>query len=72
MQVVDMFHTFSSEAVLFPNGSAVVMPTAQQAVALEGFTFCCSPCALASCCFTEQFFQVFCSASGTQVCLVEL
>lgn len=33
--MVDMFYTFSSEAVLFPNGSAVVMPTAQQAVALE-------------------------------------
>lgn len=56
MQVVGMFYTFSWEAVLFPNGSAVVMPTAQQAVALEGFTFWCSLCALASCCFTEQFF----------------
>lgn len=56
MQVVEMFYTFSWEAVLFPNGSAVVMPTAQQAGALEGFTFWCSPCALASCCFNEQFF----------------
>lgn len=56
MRVVEMFDTFSWEAVLFPNGSAVVMPTAQQALALEGFTIWCSLCALASCCFTEQFF----------------